>query len=70
MLTRKSSEKLRLNPRKDWYRNLEGLSTSGEHQVTFRLKRPQPAFLALLASGFSPIYPCHVPARDMRSHRL
>jgi peptide/nickel transport system substrate-binding protein len=28
MLTGKSSEKLRLNPRKDWYRNLEGLSTS------------------------------------------
>jgi len=22
------------------------------------LKRPQPAFVALLASGFSPVYPC------------
>jgi ABC-type transport system substrate-binding protein len=26
--------------------------------------------LALLASGFSPIYPCHVPPRDMRSHPI
>src|SRR5215470_17020043 len=34
----------------------------------FRLKRPQPSFLALLASGWSPVYPCHVLPRDMRSH--
>src|SRR5207253_8878004 len=34
------------------------------------LKRPQPAFLALLASGNSPIYPCHVAARDMRQHPI
>ena len=38
--------------------------------MTFQLKRPQPAFLALLASGFTPIYPCHVPARDMRQHPI
>jgi peptide/nickel transport system substrate-binding protein len=24
----------------------------------------------LLASGFAPIYPCHVPARDMRQHPI
>jgi len=34
------------------------------------LKRPQPAFLTALASGFSPIYPCHVPPRDMRQHPI
>jgi peptide/nickel transport system substrate-binding protein len=34
------------------------------------LKRTQPAFLALLASGFSPVYPCHVPPRDMRQHPI
>ena len=68
MLIAKSSEKFRVNPRKDWYRNLEGVTISGDYQVVFRLKRPQPAFLALLASGYSPIYPCHVSPRDMRQH--
>ena len=37
-------------------------------EATFHLKRPQPAFLSLLASGYSPIYPCHVSPRDMRTH--
>ena len=68
LLTGKSSEKFRINPRKSWYRNLEEVTTNGDYEVTFRLKRPQPAFLALLASGFSPIYPCHVAPRDMRGH--
>ena len=26
--------------------------------------------LSLLASGYSPIYPCHVSARDMRTHPI
>src|SRR6266446_3424253 len=60
------AEKLRVNPRKSWYRNLEGVSVDSEYQVTFNLKRPQPSFIALVASGWSPVYPCHVPARDMR----
>jgi len=68
LLTGKSSEKLRVNPRKSWYRNLDEVTTKGDYEVTFRLKRPQPAFLALLASGWSPVYPCHVSPRDMRSH--
>src|SRR4051795_7361960 len=62
----KAAEKLRVNPRKGWYNNLEEVTTNGEHEATFRLKRPQPALLALLASGWSPVYPCHVPPRDMR----
>src|SRR5439155_1754211 len=61
-----SAEKLRVNPRKSWYRNLEGVSVDNDYQVTFNLKRPQPSFIALLASGWSPVYPCHVPAREMR----
>jgi peptide/nickel transport system substrate-binding protein len=24
----------------------------------------------LLANGFAPIYPCHVPAREMRAHPI
>jgi peptide/nickel transport system substrate-binding protein len=64
------SDKLRLNPRKSWYRNLEEVTTRDDYEVTFRLKRPQPAFIALLASGVSPIYPCHVRAREMRQHPI
>src|SRR5437870_657066 len=65
-----SSEKLRVNPRKSWYGNVERVTTNGGYEVTFRLKRPQPAFLTALASGFSPIYPCHVPPRDMRQQPI
>src|SRR6266478_2406355 len=68
LLTGKTSEKLRLNPRKAWYRSLEEVTTNGDHEVTFHLKRPQPALIALLASGFSPVYPCHVSPREMRQH--
>ena len=70
MLAGKSSEKLRINPRKAWYRNLEEVITNGDYEVTFHLKRPQPGFLSLLASGWAPVYPCHVPPRDMRSHPI
>ena len=64
------SDKLRVNPRKSWYDNVERVSTKGEYEVTFHLKQPQPALLALLASGWAPIYPCHVPARDMRQRPI
>jgi hypothetical protein len=64
------SDKLRINPRKSWYSNVAEVTTGGDYEATFRLKRPQPALLALLASGWAPIYPCHVPARDMRQHPI
>ena len=47
----KTTEKLRVNPRKAWYTNLAEVVTNGDYGATFVLKRPQPAFLALLASG-------------------
>jgi len=70
LLTGKSSDKLRLNPRKSWYRNLTEVTTNGDYEVTFHLQRPQPAFIALLASGYSVVYPCHVPPGDMRQHPI
>jgi peptide/nickel transport system substrate-binding protein len=70
LLTGKASEKLRINPRKSWYTNLEDVVVKGDYEITFRLKRPQPALIALLASGWSPVYPCHVLPKDMRSHPL
>ena len=42
-------EKLRINPRKSWYYNLASVTTNGDWEVTFHLKRPQPAFPMLLA---------------------
>jgi peptide/nickel transport system substrate-binding protein len=70
LLIGKASEKLRINPRKSWYTNLAEVTTNGDYETTFHLKRPQPAFLALLATGWSPIYPCHVSPRDMRTHPI
>ncbi|MDP2330114.1 MAG: ABC transporter substrate-binding protein [Reyranella sp.] len=60
------SDKLRRNPRKAWYSNVEKATADGDFDATLHLKNPQPALLALLASGYSPIYPCHVPTAEMR----
>src|SRR6266481_2351845 len=65
-----SADKFRINPRRAWYRNVAKIITNGDYEVTFQLKRPQPYLIALLASGQSPVYPCHVPLRDMRSHPI
>ena len=70
LLAGKTSEKLRINPRKGWYSDLTEVTTNGDYEVTFHLKRAQTSFLALLASGWSPVYPCHVTARDMRQHPI
>ena len=62
----KDPDDFRKNPRASWYTNLDGVSIGGDSEATFNLKRPQPSFLALLASGYSPVYPCHVSTKDMR----
>src|SRR6266513_2223007 len=70
MLRGLSSAKLRKNPRKTWYDNVTEVTTSGDYQASFHLKRAQPALLALLASGYSPVYPCHVSPADMRTRPI
>src|SRR5262249_32230839 len=70
LLTGKSNEKLRVNPRRSWYRNLEEVTVDNDNEVTFHLKRPQPFFPVLLASAVSPVYPCHVPPAQMRQHPI
>ena len=70
LLRGQASEKLRINPRKAWYNNLAEVTTNGDYEATFVLKRPQPAFVALLASGMSPVYPCHVTPAQMRQHPI
>ncbi|MFO1081520.1 MAG: ABC transporter substrate-binding protein [Reyranellaceae bacterium] len=67
MLTGKGEQKLRRNPRQSWYGNVDGVTANGDHEVTVHLKQPQPSLPALLASGYSPIYPCHVPPAQMRT---
>ena len=70
LLTNQGKEKLRLNYRETWWVNVASTTTKGDHEATLHLKRPQPALLALLASGDTPIYPCHVSPRDMRQHPI
>ncbi|MBI2203036.1 MAG: ABC transporter substrate-binding protein [Candidatus Rokubacteria bacterium] len=59
--------KLRVNPRKLWYENVEAIEAPDPYTVAFRLKRPQPALLLMLASGYSPVYPAHVPPAEFRT---
>jgi len=70
MLLGKAAAKFRINPRRSWYWNLDQVTTNGEYEATFHLKQRQPAFVALLASGYSPVYPCHVSPQDMRQHPI
>src|ERR1700756_3895058 len=70
LLTNKAKEKLRLNFRETWWVNVAETTANGDREATLHLKRPQPALLALLASGDTPIYPCHVSPRDMRTHPI
>src|SRR5207237_6798457 len=60
LLMGKTENKLRANPRASWYSNVENVTADSDLQATIHLKRPQPSLLTLLASGDSPIYPCHV----------
>jgi peptide/nickel transport system substrate-binding protein len=70
LLTGRAAERLRLNPRKSWWNNVADIAADDPTAATFVLKRPQPAILALLASGYTPIYLCHVSPRDMRQHPI
>jgi peptide/nickel transport system substrate-binding protein len=58
--------KMRLSPRKDWYANIDAIEAADPYTVVFRMKRPQPSLLLMLASGYSPVYPAHVPLADLR----
>jgi peptide/nickel transport system substrate-binding protein len=59
--------KLRINPRKDWYANVEGIEAPDPYTVVFHLKRAQPSLLMMFASGYTPIYAAHVPPASYRT---
>ncbi len=61
------ASKLRVNPRQLWYENVASIDATDPYAVIFRLKRPQPSLLLMLASGYSPVYPSHVPLPELRT---
>jgi peptide/nickel transport system substrate-binding protein len=70
LLQGKGAERLRVNPRKAWFDNVTEVTTNGDYEVTFHLTRPQPSLLAMLATSWTPIYPCHVTPAQMRQHPI
>ena len=65
-LNGREKDYLRRNPRGVWYEHLVEVTTNGDDEATFVLAKPQTSLLAMLASGYTPVYPCHVSGRDMR----
>jgi peptide/nickel transport system substrate-binding protein len=70
ILLDKATDKPRFNPRKSFFKNIDSLAANGDYEVSFHLKRPQPAFPMLLASGFTAITPCHQSQAEMRQHPI
>ena len=65
-----SDKRLKLNPRKVWYENVQDIAVSGDYEVAFVLKRPQPAILSMLATGYSPVYPAHIDPAELRTRAV
>ena len=65
-----AKENFKVNFRKGWYSNIESVAVNGPEEIAVKLKAPQPALLGLLASGFTPMYPCHVSPREMRQNPI
>jgi peptide/nickel transport system substrate-binding protein len=70
ILTGKVNARLRKNPHKTWWFNLQDTVATNDHEIVFHLKDPQPSIMAMLAGAFTPIYPCHVPAAEQRTHPI
>ena len=67
MILGKGEDKPRVNPRASWFANMEEVIVKDDGHVSFRLRRPQPALLQVLAAAAAPVYPAHIPSRDMRT---
>jgi len=62
-----SKTRIRLNPRKLWYFNVTDITTNGDYEVTFHLKRRQRSLLMMLAAGYEPVYPAHIDPNRLRT---
>jgi ABC-type transport system substrate-binding protein len=69
-LTGKDKDDFRKNPRAIWWQNLKEVTVNGDYETTFHLNQPQPSFLMMFASGYTPVYPCHVSTKDMRTNPI
>jgi peptide/nickel transport system substrate-binding protein len=69
-LTGKDKDDFRKNPRAIWWHNLKDMTVNGDHEITFNLNQPQPSLVSQFASGYSPVYPCHVSTKDMRTNPI
>jgi peptide/nickel transport system substrate-binding protein len=67
LIGKTETQDFKRNPRKVWYTKLQDVSVNGDHEATFELSEPQPSLPVLLASAFSPVYPCHVSQQVMRT---
>ena len=67
LIGKTETQDFKRNPRKVWYTKLKDVSINGDFEATFELSEPQPSLPVLLASAFSPVYPCHVPQQVMRT---
>jgi peptide/nickel transport system substrate-binding protein len=67
-LTGKDPDDFRKNPRAIWWQNVKEITIAGDDRVSFHLHRPQPSLLSQFASGYTPVYPCHVSTKDMRTN--
>jgi len=63
----KDPDDFRKNPRAIWWRNLTEVTLSGDFEATFVLSSPQASLPVLLATNLTPVYPCHVALKDMRT---
>ena len=66
----KHPDAFRKNPRAIWWNNVKEVTLNGDFEATFVLGRPQPSLPALMASNLSPVYPCHVSTKDMRTNPI
>ncbi|MBI4082761.1 MAG: ABC transporter substrate-binding protein [Candidatus Lambdaproteobacteria bacterium] len=62
--------RFKLNPGKLMYFNVQDITTSGDLEVSFKLGRPQPSLLAILAGGRSPVLPAHVDPGVLRAKAM
>src|SRR6516162_8502244 len=70
LLQDKAQDKFRKNPRRDLFNNIADVTVNGDYEVVLHLKRPQPSLLAMIASGYTPMYPCHLTPAQMRTHPI
>jgi peptide/nickel transport system substrate-binding protein len=61
-----TTARFRLSARKEWWTNIASIEAPEPYTVVFHLKRPQPSLLLMLASGYSPVLPAHVPLNELR----